>query len=125
MKALILTISLTIIATLSFAQFPQSSINDSCCFISKDIRAAIIDQEGSFVDVKIAKHPNEVVKIRVKNKYSVIHQTRVRKEEIVDLKFDLANYPVGSYTFEIIRKNEVILTRDINYNLDNNDLVKK
>jgi len=125
MKALILTIAISILATFSYAQFPQSSADDSCCYVSKELRAAIIDLDGSLVDVKIAKLPGEVVKIRVKDGNKVIHQTRVKNEEIVDLKFDLAQYPEGNYTFEILRKNDMVYSKEIEFSNDKYTLAKK
>ncbi len=125
MKTLIITITLTLITSFGFAQFPQSSTVDSCCYVSKDIRAAIIDRDGSFVDVKIAKLPDEVVKIRIMDRNEVIHQTRIRKEEIVDLKFDFANYPEGKYTVEILKRNTPIISRVIDTTPENIALANK
>lgn len=125
MKALILTIALALTATLGMAQFPQSKADDSCCYVSENIRAAIIDNDDSTVDVKIAKLPNELVKIRVYDNGNIIHQTRVKKHEIVDLSFDLKNYPKGEYKFEIIEGSEVVLSKNITYSDNNQYLVKK
>lgn len=125
MKSIFLTLALTILATICFAQFPQSSADDSCCYVSKEIRAAIIDKEGSLVDVKIAKLPDDVVKIRVKSGNEIIHQTRVKKEEIVNLNYDLKNYPEGSYVFEIVRKNKIIYSRVIEFGNENYALATK
>jgi|GEM_PF-2168663 len=125
MKTLIITLTLSILASFSYAQFPQSSTDDSCCYITKELRAAIIDKDGSFVDVKIAKLPGEVVKIRVKDGNEIIHQTRVKKEEVVDLKFDLAQYPEGKYTFEILRKNDMVYSKEIEFSNDILTLAKK
>lgn len=125
MKTLVITFALIIASTLSYAQFPQSFASDSCCYISKELRAAIVDLEGSSVDVKIAKLPNDVIKIRVKDGSDIIHQTRVKKEEIVNLKFDLAQYPEGNYTFEILRKNDMVYSKEINTSTDNYALASK
>mgnify|MGYP006995595313 FL=1 len=125
MKTIATTLTLIFLATFSFAQFPQSSASDSCCYVTKDLRAAIIDKDGSTVDVKIAKLPNEVVKIRVWDNNEIIHQTRVKKEEIVDLKFDLANYPEGKYVFEILRKNQVVYSKEIEYENENIAFARK
>ena len=126
MKTLLITIALAIVVNFSYAQFPQSlAENDSCCYITKDLRALIIDNEGSFVDVKIAKLPDEVIKIRVVGKNDVIYQTRIKKEEIVDLKFDLSNYPEGKYNFEILKKNKVVFSKEIDFNYGNIEYAKK
>ncbi|NQU32348.1 MAG: hypothetical protein HQ521_03865 [Bacteroidetes bacterium] len=125
MKTIALSLTLLVLATFSFAQFPQSSASDSCCYVTNDLRAAIIDNDRSTVDVKIAKLPNEVVKIRVRDNNEIIHQTRVKKEEIVDLKFDLVNYPEGKYVFEILKKNQVVYSKEIEFNNENIAFAKK
>jgi hypothetical protein len=125
MKSLIISIALVILTTTGFAQFPQSTSPDSCCFVSKDLRAAIIANNNSFVDVKIAKLPGKVVKIRVKDENEVLYLKRVKSHEIVDLKYDISQFPEGTYTFEILQKNEVVYAKTIEHNPENRNLAQR
>ncbi len=115
MKAIILTIALALTATFAIAQFPQSQVADSNCYISENIRATILDKSGAIIEVKIAKLPGEVVKIRIHDENEIIHQTRVKKHELVDLDFDLSNLPEGKYIVEILDRNNVVFSKEITY----------
>ena len=125
MKSIILTIALALTATFGMAQFPQSQTADTNCYVSENLRAAIVDKDGSIIEVKIAKLPDEVVKIRIQDENEIIHQTRVKKHAIVDLDFDLSNFPLGSYTVEILDKNKLVYSKTISYNNDAEYLAKK
>jgi hypothetical protein len=108
MKTLILTLALTILATYSFAQYPQAEVPDSCCYIADDIRVAIFMGNKSNVNVKIAKIPGELIKIRIKEDGKIIYQLRVKKHAITNLKYDINQFPNGSYVFEIVKDKNVI-----------------
>lgn len=125
MKSIIITIVLALTATLGMAQFPQSQTTDTNCYVSENLRAAIIDKDGSIVEVKIAKLPEEVVKIRIQDKNEIIHQTRVKKHAIVDLDFDLSNFPKGEYIVEILDGNKLVYSKTIKYIDDPEYLAKK
>ncbi|MFK5854753.1 MAG: hypothetical protein QM503_01395 [Bacteroidota bacterium] len=113
MKTLILTLSLTLLSIFSFAQFPQSDIPDSCCYIADDIRVAIFKDNNSMINVKIAKIPGEVIKIRVKEDGKVLYQQRIKKHAKTDLQYDINQFPVGVYVFEIVKDKEVIFSKII------------
>jgi len=113
MKTIILTLALTVIATLGFAQFPQSTSPDSCCYVADDLRVAIFQDNDSFINVKIAKIPGDLIKIRVSENNKVLYQRRVKKHAITDLQYDINQFPIGTYSFEIIKDNEVVYTKMI------------
>ena len=112
MKTLVLTLTLAILTTLSFAQFPQSEAPDSCCYIADDLRVAIFkNKDSDLVNVKIAKIPGELIKIRVKENNKILYQRRIKKWAITDLKYDINQFPDGEYVFEIIKDNEVVFAK--------------
>ena len=111
MKTLILTLTLALLSLFSFAQFPQSEIPDSCCYIADDIRIAIFKDNNSMINVKIAKIPGEVIKIRVKEDGKILYQQRVKKHAVTDLKYDINQFPNGSYVVEIIKDKEVVFSK--------------
>lgn len=113
MKALTLTLAFTIISVLSFAQFPQSKSPDSCCYVSKELRASIFMDENSMVNVKIAKIPGELIKIRVKENDKVLYQKRVKSYAIADIKFNVDQFPEGNYVVEIVKDKEVVYSSEI------------
>ena len=113
MKTIVLTLALTVLATFAFAQFPQSVSPDSCCFIADDLRVAIFKDNESYINVKIAKIPGELVKIRVKENNRVLYLKRIKQWAITDLKYDISQFPTGTYTFEIIKDKEVVFTKII------------
>ena len=113
MKTIILTLAFIAIATLGFAQFPQSTSPDSCCYVADDLRVAIFQDNDSFINVKIAKIPGELIKIRVKENNKTLYQRRVRKHAITNLLYDISQFPIGTYSFEIIKDNEVVYTKII------------
>lgn len=113
MKTLILTLAITVLATFSFAQYPQSISPDSCCYVADDIRVAIFKDNDSFINVKIAKVPGELVKIRVKDANNVLYLKRVKQYAVTDLKYDISQFPTGTYTFEIVKDKEVVFSREI------------
>lgn len=111
MKTIILTLTLTVLATFAYAQFPQSLSPDSCCYVADDLRVSIYKDNDSFVNVKIAKIPGELVKIRVKENNKVLYLKRIKKWAITDLKYDISQFPLGTYTFEIIKDKEVVYSK--------------
>lgn len=113
MKTIVLTLALTVIATFAFAQFPQSVSPDSCCYIADELRVAIFKDNDSYVNVKIAKIPGELIKIRIKENNKVLYLKRIKRWAITDLKYDISQFPVGTYTFEIIKDKEVVFTKII------------
>lgn len=116
MRTLILTIALTTIATMGFAQFPQISAQKNDCYVSKTLRAAIIDNHDNTVDVKLAKLPNKTVKIRIiddSKNGNIIYQKRIKSHEIVDLSYDIKKFPKGRYTFEIVENKKTVFTKII------------
>jgi len=115
MKTLVITFALTFITALSFAQFPQSDSPDSCCYISDDLRASIFMDEESLVNVKIAKYPGELIKIRVKENNKVLYQDRIKSQAIVKLKYDINQFPKGDYIFEIVKDKEVVFSQTIKF----------
>lgn len=108
MKTIILTLSLSFLSFLSYAQFHPSQVPDSCCYIAEDIRAAIYKENDSMINVRVVKIPGELVKIRVKENNKVLYQKRLKKWAIADLKYDISQFPNGEYTFEIIKDRKVV-----------------
>lgn len=113
MKTIVLTIVLTVLATFAFAQFPQSESPDSCCYVSEDLRVAIFMDNESYVNVKIAKIPGELIKIRVKENNNVLYLKRIKKWAVADVKYDISQFPEGVYEFEILKDNKVVFTKTI------------
>ena len=128
MRTIILTLVMTAITMISMAQFPQNESTKTDCYISSTLRAAIVDNHNSTVDVKLAKLPGEVIKIRVtenKKDGKLIYQDRIKSKEIVDLTYDIHNLPVGSYTFEIVQNKDVVFSKSISTGKDTDQLAKK
>jgi ribosomal protein L24E len=113
MKTIILTFALAIITSLTFAQFPQSDSPDSCCYVTKDLRVAIFMDSDSIVNIKMAKNPGEVIKIKVMEDNKLLYQRRIKSHEIANLKYDISQFPNGKYEFEIIKDKEVVFTKTI------------
>jgi hypothetical protein len=113
MKTLTLTIVLAFIATFSYAQFPQSSSPDSCCYTAEDLRASIYLGSPEMVYVKVAKKIGDKVKIRVMENHKVLFQKNYRKWALVDAKYNISQFPDGEYTFEIIQDKKVVFSQTI------------
>jgi hypothetical protein len=123
MKTIILTLSLALIATFSFAQFPQSDSPDSCSYVTTDLRASIYMDNNSLVNVKVAKHVGDQVKIRVKENNKILYQKNYKSWSLIDLKYDISQFPMGEYTFEIVKDKEVVFAQTIEYTESNEHLV--
>jgi len=108
-----LVIVLTLLTSLTYAQFPQSGIADSCCYISDDLRVAIFMDQESLVNVNIAKYPGELIKVRVKENNKILYNKRIKSQAIVKQKFDLQQFPDGEYIFEVVKDREVVFTQKI------------
>ena len=117
MKTLIVTLSLVLLTTLSFAQFPQSEAPDSCSYIADDLRVAIFIDKESLVNVKIAKYPGELVKVRVKENNEVLYQERIKSHAIADRKYDVSQFPNGTYVVEIVKDKKVVFSQTIELGL--------
>lgn len=113
MKTLVLTLALTVLTILAFAQFPQSQAPDSCCYVADDLRVAIFNDNDSLVNVKIAKIPGELVKVRAKENNKVLYQRRIKKWAIANLQYDICQFPNGTYVFEIVKDKEVVFSKTI------------
>ena len=112
MKTLILTTALVVIAALSFAQFPQSEVPDSCCYVSEDLRVAIFQINDSTVKLKMAKNPGDLVKIRIKEDgKKLLHTRRVKSFAAANLVYDLHQFPEGEYVFEIVKDKKVVYSQ--------------
>lgn len=108
-----LAFALVLIAGISYAQFPQSSSPDSCCYVEDDLRAAIFEGNPDYIHVKVAKKAGEKVKVRVKNKNKTLYAQNYKKYARVDVQYDIREFPTGSYTFEIIQGKEVVFSKQI------------
>jgi len=114
MKTLILTTALVVLSALSFAQFPQENAPDSCCYLANDLRVVIFQNNDSTVTLKMAKNPGELIKIRIKeNGSKLIHNRRVKNYAAASLVYDLHEFPVGDYVFEIIKDKEVVFSKTV------------
>lgn len=113
MKTLIITIAMAVLASFSYAQFPQSSAPDSCCYEAPDLRASIYLGSPEMVYVQMAKEIGDKVKIRIKEKHQVLYQRNFKKWALVDVKYNISQFPQGEYTFEIIQNKEVIYSQTI------------
>jgi hypothetical protein len=116
MKTITLTIVLALIASLSFAQFPQSSSPDSSCYVEEDLRAAIYEGNPDYIHVKVAKKSGDKVKIRVRNDNKTLYAQNYKKFSRVDVQYDINAFPEGSYTFEILQGKEVVYSKVIDKN---------
>lgn len=110
------TFALALLAGITFAQFPQSSSPDSCCYVEDDLRAAIFEGNPDYVHVKVAKKIGDKVKIRVKGENKTLYSQNYKKYARVDVQYDMRELPLGSYTFEILQANEVVYSRVISKN---------
>jgi hypothetical protein len=123
MKTITLTIVLALVATLSFAQFPQSTSPDSCCYETADLRAAIYQGNPDFIHVKVAKMSGDKIKFRVKDGAKTLYSKNYKKYARVDVQYDIKDLPVGAYTFEILKGSEVVYSRVIDKSQDQEMLV--
>jgi len=114
MKSIVLTFTLAIIASFSFAQFPQTQSPDSCCYVANDLRASIFAGTDALVNVKVAKKAGDKVKIRVKEDNKVLYSKNYKSYELVDLQYDISQFPEGRYTFELVQNNRVVNWRNVN-----------
>lgn len=110
------TVALALIAGIAFAQFPQTSSPDSCCYVEEDLRAAIYEGNPDYIHVKVAKKLGDKVKIRVKDENKTLYAQNYRKFARVDVQYDIREFPAGNYTFEILQGKEVVYSRVINKN---------
>ncbi|NOR87789.1 MAG: hypothetical protein GQ527_09285, partial [Bacteroidales bacterium] len=60
MKTIILTLALSFLSFLSYAQFNPSQVPDSCCYVAEDMRAAIYKENDSMINVRVVKIPGEL-----------------------------------------------------------------
>jgi hypothetical protein len=107
------TFVLALVANISFAQFPQSSSPDSCEYKETNLRAAIFEGNPDFVHVKVAKELGDKVKIRVKGENKTLYSQNFKKYRRVDVQYDIREFPIGSYTFELIKGKEVVFSKVI------------
>lgn len=113
MKTLLLIIAMALLATFSYAQFPPSTAPDSCCYEADDLRASIYLGRPEMVYVQMAKIIGDKVKIRIKEKNHVLYQRNFKKWALVDVKYNISQFPEGAYTFEIIQNKEVVYSQII------------
>ena len=114
MKTIILTTALVVITTLSFAQFPQENLPDSCCYLANDLRVVIFQNNDSTVTLKMAKKPGDLIKIRIKEEDSkLLHQRRVKSYASARIVYDLHEFPEGDYTFEIVKDKKVVYSKSV------------
>ncbi|MFA5417471.1 MAG: hypothetical protein WC341_03340 [Bacteroidales bacterium] len=125
MKSIFVTFLLALITTFSFAQFPQKNAPDSCCYVTPDLRAAIFIDNNSMVNVKVAKKQGDKVKIKVLENNKVLYQKNYKPWDLVDVKYDISQFPNGQYTFEIVQDNEVVFSKIINTKAAGDKLVQR
>ncbi len=115
MKSFILSIALVAITTFSFAQNARDITSQADDYISNDLRASISLDNNALVNVKVAKIRGDKVKIRVKENNKVLYQNSYRPYALVDIQYDISQFPAGKYTFEIIKNKEVVYSNIIDY----------
>jgi len=78
---------------------------------------------NSLVNVKVAKHVGDQVKIRVKENNKILYQKSYKSWALIDLKYDIGQFPMGEYTFEIVKDKEVVFAQTIEHTESNEHLV--
>lgn len=68
---------------------------------------------NALVNVKVAKHVGDQVKIRVKENNKILYQKSFKSWALIDLKYDIDQFPMGEYTFEIVKDKEVVFAQTI------------
>ncbi|MDP2721206.1 MAG: hypothetical protein Q8O72_00500 [Bacteroidales bacterium] len=125
MKSIFLTLSLALIATFSYAQFPQKKTPDTCCYVAPELRVAIFTDNNAIVNVKVAKNPGDKVKIKVLENNKVLYQKIYKSWALVDVKYDISQFPKGQYTFEIVQDKEVVFSQIIHVNASGDKLAQR
>ncbi|MDP2722276.1 MAG: hypothetical protein Q8O72_05940 [Bacteroidales bacterium] len=125
MKSIILTIALAVITAFSIAQPAPKSNTGSYSYITNDLKASIGMNNPSMVAVKVAKVPGEKVKIRVKGNHEVLYQKSYKNYATVDMSYDISELPIGEYTFELVKGNEVVYSQTILREPKTDDLAQR
>jgi len=72
----------------------------------------------------MAKNSGDLVKIRIKEDGTkLLHQRRVKNHETARLVYDLHEFPIGNYVFEIVKDKEVVFSKTVTRTKSTNQLV--
>jgi len=114
MKTLILTTALVVLATLTFAQSDTTNLENSLILNTKDVQASIFPTSNDLVTMHLEKKPGTLVVLKVREENGkLLYQKRIKKHNNSRIKFDISEFPSGTYTFELVKDKQVLYTKRI------------
>lgn len=111
MKATILTTALVVIAALTFAQSDNGTNTESYALDTKNVKCAFVPSTNDMIVMYLEKAQGEKVKVRVSEKDNILYTKNLNKKDSVRVTYDISSFPIGTYTFELVKGKEVIYSK--------------
>ena len=113
MKTLVMTTALLMLATIAFTQEKMQADSNNIVFEGKHIKCVMYPSNNDMITMILEKEPGEKVNLRIKQSDSeILYQKRMNNVDKARVKFDISDFPSGEYTFELVRGNKVLYTKN-------------
>ncbi len=114
MKTQILTIALATLGMVAFSQTANDRSADKAATKKSDVKCMIVQTDDDMVTVLFDKKAGDPVKIKVlENKNGVLYTKRIKKGTGGRIKYDISQFPAGTYVFELVKDKKVIYSKEV------------
>ncbi len=114
MKTQLLTIALATLGMVAFSQTATDKSAEKAALKNSDVKCLIVQNDDNMVTVLFDKKPEEAVKIKVlENKNGVLYSKRIKKGTGGRIKYDISQFPEGTYVFELLKDKKVLYTKEV------------
>ena len=113
MKTVVLTAALVVLTIATFAQKESPVKSNDFVLNTDEISIAFYPNSTDAVTMILTKDNDQKVKVRVSNSdEKVLYERRYARINRTKVKYDVSEFPSGEYTFEVIKNNEVIFSKN-------------
>ncbi|MEZ5197191.1 MAG: DUF3244 domain-containing protein [Bacteroidales bacterium] len=111
MKTLIVTAALVVLTTLSFSQNAKES---SATSEKENLNVEFISKSANTLTMKVDKDSTVNLAVKVRDaEGNMLSQNWIKKTDSKTLTFDISNLPAGEYTFEVIKRNKILYSKQV------------
>ncbi|MBC8485249.1 MAG: T9SS type A sorting domain-containing protein [Bacteroidetes bacterium] len=114
MKTLVLTTVLVVLSTLTYAQSEKENADKAKTVDSESVICNLYPSSDDQVTLKLRKETGDKVTVKVKeDNGSLVYRKRIKKANNNKITYDIAQFPNGSYIFEVTKDKKVVYSKVI------------
>ena len=112
MKTLGLTTVLVVLTTLTYAQSEKENADKAKAVNPESVICNLYPSADNQVTLILRKETGDKVTVKVKeDDGTLVYRKRIKKSNNNKITYDIAQFPNGSYTFEVAKDKEVVYSK--------------